>query len=182
MRSPVMVWLAFKSVAKTESDSSLLGTSLGRTERRLFAPLRMTQPPRLPATAQNKRRHSGRSDESLFGWRPGKPYRDRIPLLANRQLLGHAVDGAKSEHQIAAINRNNLTIRKKFCKRVQGNAIVRIAEDRDEYEFVGNVEVSIARGQALTMEENRRRHRKRFDAKPLSVLIIRRVEQRKILL
>src|SRR5262249_47223597 len=71
-----------------------------------------------------------------------------------RQLLRHAVKCAESEHEIAAVNSDDLAIGKKFGQRVQCDAIIRIVEYGHEDSFVGDVEVCVTRRQPLRIETN----------------------------
>jgi|SRR5580704_13293041 hypothetical protein len=54
---------------------------------------------------------------------------------------------------------------------MEGDAIVGIVEGGNDDEFVGDVEVRVAGGKALSIEINGRGHGKSFDAKRLAVLV-----------
>src|SRR5256714_1133718 len=97
-------------------------------------------------------------------------------------LLGHAVNRAKSQDKIAAGDAHDLAPGKKSGQGVEGHAVVGVIKCRDEHEFVGNVEVGIARRQALIIEINRRGHGKRLDAKGPPGGVFHGFEQRKIFL
>src|SRR6266404_6456049 len=73
-------------------------------------------------------------------------------LLGSRLLLGHAVERAKSEDEIAAGNAHHFAVWKQARERIQSHAIVRIIERWDEHDLIGDVEICVACGKALPIE------------------------------
>src|SRR6266436_5526916 len=101
----------------------------------------------------------------------GRSRYEKPGLFRSRLLLGHAVQRAESEDEIAAGNANHFAIWKQAGERIQGHAIVRIIERWDEYDLIGDVEICVACGKALPVEIDGRRHRESFHAQHPSVLI-----------
>ena len=85
--------------------------------------------------------------------------------------MSHAVDGAEAEDEVAAIDVYDFAIRKMFGDDVECHAIVGVVENRNEDKFVADIEIGVAGGEALTVEIDRRRHGKFFDAERLAVLV-----------
>src|SRR5713101_6577662 len=56
-----------------------------------------------------------------------------------RLLLGHAVKRSQAEHEIAAGNADDLTVRKQASQRVQGGTVIRIVERGHDHEFIGDI-------------------------------------------
>src|SRR2546427_3884651 len=101
--------------------------------------------------------------------------REKWPALARgRLLLGHAVQCAKTEDEIAAGDANHFAIGEEAGESVQSDAIVRIVERRHEHNFVGNVKIRVTRGKPETFEMDWRGHRKCLHAKRPAVLIFHR--------
>jgi len=92
------------------------------------------------------------------------------------------MDCAEAENEVAAVNGNDFAVRKKLGESVEGHAIIRIIEDREENKFVGDIKVCVAGGQALSVKENWCGHGKCFDAERFAVLIFHGFEERKIFL
>ena len=105
-----------------------------------------------------------------------------IDLACAGYLLGHAVDCAEAEDQVSTVDADDFAIEEIFRKDVQRNAVIRIVEDRNENEFVGNVEIGIARGKSLSIEIDWSGHREFFYAKLPPSLIFALFENREILL
>ena len=80
------------------------------------------------------------------------------------QLLGHTVDGAEAEDEIAAIDGNDFAAGEKLREGVKSDAVVGIVEDGNKHELVSDVKVGVAGGQTLAVEKDGSGHRKRFDA------------------
>src|SRR5579871_19159 len=94
------------------------------------------------------------------------------PLARGGNLLGHAVDGAEAKDEIAAVNARYFTPGKVLGDDIERDAIVGIVKNRNKDEFIGNVKVCVAGGQAKALEINWRWHGKLFDTKRLAVLIL----------
>ena len=60
-------------------------------------------------------------------------------------LLRHAMQRSQAQHQIAAGNADHFAIREQSRQRVQGHAILRIAEGWRENQPVGDIEIGVAR-------------------------------------
>src|SRR5262249_11995554 len=94
------------------------------------------------------------------------------------QLLGHAVDGAKAQDQIAAVDADDFAVRQKFRQGVERDPVVGIVEYRHEDNSVGDVEISVAGRQALAVEKDRRGHGECLDSQRLTVLILHGLKKR----
>src|SRR5579864_8587401 len=68
-------------------------------------------------------------------------------LLELRLLLGHAVQGAESEDQVAARDSDDFAAGEEFGEFVERNAIVRVVERGHDNEIVCNIEIRVARGE-----------------------------------
>ena len=64
--------------------------------------------------------------------------------------------------QIPGVDADDVAIGEEVCEDIERHTIIGIVEDRDENNSVGDVEVSIAGGQAAALEDHRTRHRQ-FD-------------------
>src|SRR5215470_15528735 len=88
-----------------------------------------------------------------------------------RLLLRHAVQCAESPDKVSAVDTYDFAIWKELRENAQGFAVVWIVKGWDEDEAVGDVEVAVARGQALTFENNWRGHGEFDDAEGLAVQV-----------
>src|SRR5580658_7484890 len=95
-------------------------------------------------------------------------------------LLGHAVERAEPQHQVAAGDTNDLTIWEEPRERSECDAIVGVVEGWDQYQAVGDIEICVARWQALAVEVNRLRHGQRLDSQQLAVLVLHPAEASEI--
>ena len=77
---------------------------------------------------------------------------------------------------------DDLAVGEELGQGVQGHAIRRVVEGRDEHQAVGDVEVGIARRQALAVEEDRSGHGQRDHAERLTVLVHGRLEPPEVVL
>ena len=73
-------------------------------------------------------------------------------LCGRRLLLGHAVESAEAEDEVAAGDADDFAIGEKFGESVEGDAVVRIVEGGDDDDFVGDVKICVAGGEALAIE------------------------------
>ena len=71
---------------------------------------------------------------------------------------------------------------KRLGQDIEGDAVGRIIECRDEHQSVGDVEVGIAGRQPLALEDNRPGHGQLDDAERLSVLVARRLQAAEVVL
>jgi hypothetical protein len=92
--------------------------------------------------------------------------------LSDGLLLRHAVEGAEAEDQVTAGDADYFAVREELGEGAEGVAIVRIVERGDDYEFIGNVKVGVAGGEALAIEINWTGHGERFYAERVAVLIL----------
>src|ERR1700693_6629689 len=65
----------------------------------------------------------------------------RITLRTGGLLHGHAMEGAETEHQIAAVNADHLARRKQLRERVKRDAVVRVIERWHQHQTVRDVEI-----------------------------------------
>ncbi len=82
-------------------------------------------------------------------------------------LLGHAVKGAEAPDQVYGVDAYDVAGGEAFGDDVEGVAVVAVVEGGDEDEVVGDVEVGVAGGQALALEDYRRGHGKFDDVEGL---------------
>ena len=87
-------------------------------------------------------------------------------------MLGHAMNCAEAENEVAAIDADNFTVEKIFREDVERDAIVGIVEGGDEHKFVCNVEIGVARRQTVLVEIDRRGHGQFFYAKLPAALVL----------
>jgi hypothetical protein len=92
-------------------------------------------------------------------------------LGAGGLLLGQAVKRAEAEDEIATGYAHNFAAGEKAGEGVEGYAIVGVIEGRNDDEFVGDVEIGVAGGEALVVEINRRWHGKSLDAEGTAVQV-----------
>ena len=104
---------------------------------------------------------------------------DSQPLSVARLLLGHAVESAEAEDEIAAGDADDFAAGEKTGEGVECDAVVRVVEGGDDHEFVGDVEIRVAGGETLVVEIDRRGHGERFDAKGAAVEIFHAVCRRR---
>src|SRR5882724_8275142 len=84
---------------------------------------------------------------------PTKPRQAELASLSDsRLLLGHAMERAESEDQIAARNARHFTVRKQTRKCIQRHTIVQVVERGHEHDFVGDVKIRVACGKALAID------------------------------
>src|SRR5579863_1557555 len=88
-------------------------------------------------------------------------------LLSRWKLLRHAMDCAESKDQIAAIDADNFSSRKKLGQRIERDSMIWVVEDWHQHGLVRDVEVCVTRRQSLTLEKHWRRHRQRLDSQGL---------------
>src|SRR5260370_35067335 len=74
------------------------------------------------------------------------------------------MQGGEAEDQVAAGDADNFAAGEEAGESVERGAIVGVVESGDDYEFVGNVKIGVAGGQALASEVDGRGHGERFDA------------------
>src|SRR5688572_12737408 len=74
-------------------------------------------------------------------------------------LLGHAVERAEAPHEVQAVDADDLALRKQLRDDAERDTIGRIVERRHDDASVGDVEVGVARGQALAVEDHGAGHR-----------------------
>src|SRR5215813_3334493 len=86
-------------------------------------------------------------------------------LASRRDLLSHAVDGAEAENEVAAVHANDFAVEEILGEDIERDAVVRIVENRNKDKFVGDIEIRVAGGETLAVEENRRGHGEFFDTK-----------------
>jgi hypothetical protein len=96
--------------------------------------------------------------------------------------LGHAMDCAEAEDQVATGNGDDLAIGEKFGEGGERDAIVWIAEGGDEDDAIGDVEIGVAGGETLSGEEDGFGHGEGFDAQGLAGFIFHLLEEREIFL
>ena len=96
--------------------------------------------------------------------------------------MGHAMQCAEAEDQIAAGDADDFAAGEQACERVESYAIVRVVECWDDDEFVGDIKIGVAGGQALIIEINRRGHGERFDAKRAAVQVFHGLQKRVVFL
>src|SRR5215475_10353141 len=92
------------------------------------------------------------------------------------------MNGAEAKDKVAAVDADDFAAGEMFGDRVEGDAVIGIVKNRDEDEFVGDVEIGVAGGKTLAVEKNRGGHGKFFDAQRLAVLIFGLLEKGKIFL
>src|SRR5260370_23501637 len=73
-------------------------------------------------------------------------------LRSGDVLLGHAVERAQAQHQIAAVNGSPAMVRKSASQCVQSSAVIGVVERGHQHQAVGDIEIRIARRQALSLE------------------------------
>ena len=88
--------------------------------------------------------------------------------------MRHAMDGAESPDEIAAIDGNHRAGRKGFGEDIERYGIVGVAEDGGEYKSIRNIEICVAGGEALAPVNDRPRHWELDHFQTFSVLIGRR--------
>src|SRR5581483_3663428 len=88
-----------------------------------------------------------------------------------RLLLGHAVDGAQSPDEVAAVDADDVALGEQIREDVEGYAIVRVVEHRDQHNAVCDVEVGVGRWQTLAAEDYRSGHREFNDVELAAVLV-----------
>ncbi len=81
------------------------------------------------------------------------------------------MQGAEAPDEIAAGDADDAAVGEELAERVQGDAVVGVGESWDEDEAVGDVEICVARGEALVVENYGRGHREGDDTEWLAVLI-----------
>src|SRR5713226_9574162 len=84
---------------------------------------------------------------AIQGEREGGPR-----LQGSWLLLGHAVERAETEDEVAAGDAHDFAIGKQTGESIERDAIVRIVERRDDHDFIGDVEIGVAGGEPLTIE------------------------------
>ena len=62
------------------------------------------------------------------------------------------MDRAESPDQVTAINSDHLALREQVGQNIEGNAVVRVIEHRNQYQSIGDVEVGITGGQSPARE------------------------------
>ena len=97
-------------------------------------------------------------------------------------MLGHAVDGAKTPDEVAAVDANDFTLGKQAGKNVERDTVIGIIEGGNEDEIVGDIKVGVAGGQTLSAKDDRAGKRQLNDLKPASVKISGGAEAAKIFL
>lgn len=80
------------------------------------------------------------------------------------------------------MNADYLAVGENFGQGVERDSVGGIIESRHENDSVRNVEVGIARRQALTLEDNRSRHRQFDNGQALSILIVSIPQAAKVVL
>src|ERR1700721_2893153 len=74
--------------------------------------------------------------------------------LSDGLLLRHAMERAEAEDEIPARYPYDFSAREKFGEGVESDPVVRIVERRDDDDFVGDVKIRVAGGEALAIEIN----------------------------
>ena len=87
---------------------------------------------------------------------------------------------AQAEDQIDAVDADNLAVGEELGQGVERNAIGGVVERGNQNEAVGDVEVGVAGGQALAIEEDGGGHGQGHDAERLAVLIAGRLKPQQI--
>src|ERR1041385_2271510 len=105
-----------------------------------------------------------------------------IAQKSGRLLLGHAVECAEAENEIAAGNADDVAVGEEAGECVECNAIVGVVEDGHEHEFIGDVEIGVTGRQALAIEVNGFGHGQRLDAQGATLLIFHGAQARQIVL
>jgi len=90
--------------------------------------------------------------------------------LPRRLLLGQAMERAEAQDEIHGVNAHDGAVLEQLAQDAKGHAIVRIVERGHENGVVGDVEVRVARRQAIILEVKRRRHGERHDLRLRAVL------------
>ena len=68
--------------------------------------------------------------------------------------MGHAVEGTEAEYEVGGGDADDLAVGKELGEFVEGEAIFGVVEGGYEYQLVGDVEVGVAGGEALAVEED----------------------------
>src|SRR5207249_8961041 len=74
-------------------------------------------------------------------------------------LLSETMQRSQPPHQIDGVDSHDRSILDQLGEHAEGHAVLRIVERRHQDGAVGDVEVRIARGEALAVEMERRGHR-----------------------
>src|SRR5260370_25083721 len=96
-------------------------------------------------------------------------------------LLGHAMQRAEAEDQVAAGDADNFAAGEEAREGVEGDAIAGVVEGGDDDEFVGNVKIGVAGGQTLVIEIDWRGDGESFDAERPAVEVLRGLNHAEIL-
>lgn len=92
-------------------------------------------------------------------------------IVLRRLLLSHTVHRSKSPDQITAVNGHDLTRGENLRERIESDPVVGPIEDRDEHNFIRDIEIGVTGGQPPAFEDDRLRHGK-FDNVQLSSVLI----------
>jgi hypothetical protein len=100
-----------------------------------------------------------------------------VLLEANKRLRGgfllrHAVESAQAENKIETSDPYDLAAGKERRELGKRGGIVRVIKRGNEDQSIRHVEIRIAGGEPLSVEENRVGHGQRFDAQQAAVLIL----------
>ena len=96
--------------------------------------------------------------------------------------MGHAMDRAEAEDEVAAGNGDDLAIGEQAGEGGEGDAVIWVAEGGDEDDAVGDVKIGVACGKALAGEKYWLGHGEGFDAQGLAGFIFHLLEQGEIFL
>ena len=103
-------------------------------------------------------------------------------VWACRLLLRQAVQRAEAEDEVDAVNADDLAVGEELGQGIEGDAVGRIVERRNEHEAVGDVEVGVAGRQPLAVEDDRPGHRQLDDAERLPILVARGLQPAQVVL
>ena len=93
-----------------------------------------------------------------------------------RLLLGDAVDRAEPGHEMRAGDADHSTVGKKISQDPKGHAIIRVVVSRNQNDAVGDIKISVARGQSSVLVSHRAGHGERHDRELFASLIPRALE------
>src|SRR5439155_13100265 len=97
------------------------------------------------------------------------PTADCLPL-DRRLLQGEAVQSAQAPHEVHGVDADHGPVGNQLGERAQRDAVLRIVEGRDQDGGVRDVEVRVARGQALAVKVQGRGHGQRDNLDPRAIL------------
>ncbi len=78
--------------------------------------------------------------------------------VAYGHFVGEAVDGSEAPDEVARVDADDAAVGEDLSEDTQGDAVQGVVECGDEHGAVGDVEVRVARGQALPVKNHGRGH------------------------